>query len=35
MAFLNEFLQNIKSDGRFDRIYKKWFEDSEWFPFVR
>ncbi len=35
MAFLNEFLQKIKSDGRFDRIYKKWFEDSGWYPFVR
>jgi len=35
MAFLNDFLQKIKSDGRFDRIYKKWFEDSDWHQFVR
>jgi len=35
MIFLNEFLAKIKGDGRFDRIYKKWFEDSEWYPHVR
>ncbi|SLM32548.1 Extracellular solute-binding protein family 3 [Desulfamplus magnetovallimortis] len=35
MKFLNDFLKKIKSDGRFDRIYKKWFEDSSWHPYVR
>ncbi|MBF0200546.1 MAG: transporter substrate-binding domain-containing protein [Desulfamplus sp.] len=35
MEFLNTFLKQIKSDGRFDSIYKKWFEDTSWHPFVR
>ncbi len=35
MSFLNEFLKKIKDDGRFDRIYKKWFKDSNWYPYVR
>ncbi len=35
MKFLNEFLADIKKDGRFDRIYKKWFKDTSWHRFVR
>jgi len=35
MTFLNNFLKKIKGDGQFDRIYKKWFQDSEWYPHVR
>ena len=35
MTFLNDFLEKIKGDGRFDRIYKKWFQDSDWYPYVR
>jgi polar amino acid transport system substrate-binding protein len=35
MAFLNEFLAKIRADGRFDRIYKKWFNSTDWHRFVR
>jgi len=35
MKFLNDFLKNIQNDGRFDKIYKKWFKSSDWHPFVR
>ena len=35
MEFLNKFLAEIKGDGRFDRIYKKWFQETEWFKNVR
>lgn len=33
--FLNEFLQQLKTDGRYDRIYKKWFEKTDWHAHVR
>lgn len=35
MKFLNNFLAEIKSDGRFDKIYDKWFKSSDWYRFVR
>ena len=35
MKFLNEFLAQIKADGRFDKIYDKWFNSSDWYKFVR
>jgi len=35
MKFLNGFLMNIRKDGRFDKIYKKWFKNSDWHQFVR
>jgi polar amino acid transport system substrate-binding protein len=35
MKFLNEFLAQIKADGRFDKIYDKWFNSSEWYKYVR
>ena len=35
MKFLNDFLSRIKADGRFDKIYQKWFLNSEWHRFVR
>jgi len=35
MKFLNAFLMNMKNDGRFDKIYKKWFKSQEWHQFVR
>lgn len=28
--FLNNFLLQIKNDGRYDRIYAKWFKSSKW-----
>jgi polar amino acid transport system substrate-binding protein len=35
MKFLNEFLDKLKADGRFDKIYQKWFLSSEWHRYVR
>jgi len=35
MKFLNDFLARIKSDGRFQQIYEKWFLNSSWQSFVR
>jgi polar amino acid transport system substrate-binding protein len=35
MKFLNDFLARVKADGRFDKIYQKWFFSSEWHRFVR
>jgi polar amino acid transport system substrate-binding protein len=35
MKFLNGFLAQIKADGRFDKIYNKWFNSSDWYQFVR
>jgi polar amino acid transport system substrate-binding protein len=35
MKFLNDFLARIKADGRFDKIYDKWFNSSDWYPYVR
>lgn len=31
MNFLNNFLRQVKSDGRYDRIYKKWILSTDWF----
>jgi polar amino acid transport system substrate-binding protein len=35
MKFLNDFLDRIKADGRFDQIYSKWFLSMEWHQFAR
>ena len=35
MKFLNDFLTQLKADGRFDKIYNKWFNSSDWYRFVR
>jgi polar amino acid transport system substrate-binding protein len=35
MKFLNSFLAEIKADGRFDKIYDKWFNSSDWYKYVR
>jgi len=35
LKFLNGFLEEIKKDGRFDRIYQKWFKSTDWFKYVR
>jgi polar amino acid transport system substrate-binding protein len=35
MKFLNDFLAQIRADGRFDKIYNKWFKSSDWYRFVR
>jgi polar amino acid transport system substrate-binding protein len=35
MKFLNEFLDKVKADGRFDKMYQKWFLSSEWHRYAR
>jgi polar amino acid transport system substrate-binding protein len=35
LNFLNDFLAQIKADGRFDRIYDEWFVQTDWHRFVR
>ena len=30
MNWLNNFLRQIKNDGRYDRIYNKWIKSTEW-----
>ena len=35
MKFLNDFLAEIKADGRFDKMVDKWFKGSDWYRFVR
>ena len=35
LKFLNGFLQDIKKDGRFDKIYNKWFVSTDWFKYAR
>jgi len=35
LKFLNEFLAQMKADGRFDKIYRKWFMETDWHRFVR
>ncbi len=35
MKFLNDFLVEIKADGRFDKMVDKWFKRSDWYRFVR
>ena len=35
MKFLNDFLSQMKADGRFDKIYQKWFNTTDWHRFMR
>jgi polar amino acid transport system substrate-binding protein len=35
LKWLNNFLKEIKQDGRFDKIYEKWFKNTDWFKYVR
>ena len=35
LAWLNEFLQRLNADGRYERIRSKWFESTEWFGHYR
>jgi polar amino acid transport system substrate-binding protein len=35
MKFLNDLLARLKADGRFDRLYHKWFLNTDWYRFVR
>ena len=31
MNFLNNFLRQVKADGRYDKIYEKWITSTDWF----
>ncbi len=31
LNFLNNFLRQIKNDGRYEKIYDKWIKSNEWF----
>lgn len=31
LNFLNHFLRQIKSDGRYERMYDKWIKTTDWF----
>jgi polar amino acid transport system substrate-binding protein len=33
--WLNNFLKEIKQDGRFEKMHHKWFQNTDWFEFVR
>jgi len=35
MQFLNTFLAELKADGRFDSIYDRWFNQTDWHRFAR
>ena len=35
LKFLNDFLAEIKKDGRFDKSYNKWFIKTDWFKHAR
>ncbi len=35
LNWLNKFLKELKEDGRYDKIYKKWFKSTDWFRYVR
>ena len=35
LAWLNGFLAQIRADGRYDRLHRKWFESTEWFDRYR
>ncbi|MBW1981192.1 MAG: transporter substrate-binding domain-containing protein [Deltaproteobacteria bacterium] len=35
LNWLNNFLRQVKNDGRYDRIYNKWIKGSEWLKEVQ
>jgi len=35
LKWLNKFLRDIKADGRFGKIYDKWFRNTDWLKYVR
>ena len=35
LNWLNKFLDEIKKDGRYDRIYNRWVKSTDWFRYVR
>jgi polar amino acid transport system substrate-binding protein len=35
LKWLNNFLNEITQDGRFEKMYDKWFKNTDWFKYVR
>ena len=35
LKWLNNFLQEIMQDGRFEKMHDKWFKNTDWFKYVR
>jgi polar amino acid transport system substrate-binding protein len=35
MNWLNNFLRQVKNDGRYDQIYNKWIKSSDWYNNVK
>jgi polar amino acid transport system substrate-binding protein len=35
MRFLNDFLARMKADGRFGKIYTRWFKETDWHRYAR
>ena len=35
LEWLNKFLVEIKQDGRFQNMHDKWFNNTDWFKYVR
>ena len=35
LKWLNNFLREIKQDGRFENMHDKWFNKTDWFKYVR
>ena len=35
LAWLNEFLERLNTDGRYEQIRSKWFESTDWFSHYR
>jgi len=35
LNWLNNFLAQMKNDGRYDRIYEKWIKKTDWIGDVK
>mgnify|MGYP002064151434 CR=1 FL=1 len=35
LNWLNNFLRQIKNDGRYDQIYNKWIKSTEWIKLIK
>lgn len=35
MNWLNNFLRQLKNDGRYDRVYNKWIKSTDWYQEVK
>ena len=35
MNWLNNFLRQVKNDGRYDQIYNKWIKSTEWIKLIK